>query len=160
MPKAGTLTVTASSDCEIVITRTFDAPRSLVFDAWTKPELLRRWLGAQGGWTFAICEVDLRVGGKYRFVWRKPGQPDLGMSGVYREIDAPERLVSTEVFDQSWYPGEGLNTLVLTEEEGKTTATLTVRYESKEARDIVLASPMETGLAESYDKLDEILPTR
>jgi uncharacterized protein YndB with AHSA1/START domain len=159
MSPTGALTVTASSDREIVMTRAFDAPRHLVFDAWTKPELLTGWLGVRGGWTFAVCEVDLKVGGKYRFVWRKPGQPELGMGGEYVEIVAPERLVTTEVFDQPWYPGEGLNTLVLTEEDGKTVATLTVRYESTEARDAVLASPMEKGVAESYDTLDAILPT-
>lgn len=159
MTHAGALTVVASSEREIVLTRSFDAPRSLVFDAWTKPELLKRWLGVRGGWTFAICDIDLEVGGHYRFVWQKTGQPDLGMGGVYREVAAPERLVYTEVFDQSWYPGDAVNTLVLTEDNGQTTATLTLLYESEDARDSVLASPMETGVAESYDNLDELLPT-
>jgi uncharacterized protein YndB with AHSA1/START domain len=157
--EAATLTVTAPTDREIVMTRAFDAPRNLVFDAWTKPELLKQWLGVRGGWTFPVCEIDLKVGGRYRFVWRKPGQPDMGMGGVYREIEAPERLVSTEVFDQAWYPGEALNTMVLTDIGGKTVVTLTTRYESKQARDGVLDSGATKGIAESYDQLDEILPT-
>lgn len=159
MTNAAALTVTAPTDREIVMTRAFDAPRELVFDAWTKPELLKQWLGVRGGWTFAVCDIDLKVGGKYRFVWRKQGQPDLGMGGVYQEVQPPERLVSTEAFDQSWYPGEAVNTMELSEEDGKTVVTLTVRYESIEARDAVLASPMDKGVAESYDKLEELLPT-
>lgn len=159
MTDAAALTVTAPSDREIVMTRTFDAPRSLVFDAWTKPELLTRWLGVRGGWSFPVCEVDLRVGGKYRFVWRKPGQRDLAVGGGYREVAVPERLVSTEAFDDPWYAGEALNTTVLIEEAGRTTVTLTMLYDSKEIRDSVLAAGMERGVAESCDKLDEILPT-
>jgi uncharacterized protein YndB with AHSA1/START domain len=139
------------------MTRVFDAPRSLVFDAWTKPELLKRWLGVRGGWTFAVCEVDLRVGGSYRFVWRGPGGIEMGMGGVYREIVRPERLVATEKFDEPWYEGEALDTMVFIERDGKTTATTTVRYASREVRDAVLKSPMDSGVAESYDKLAEVL---
>jgi uncharacterized protein YndB with AHSA1/START domain len=153
----GALQVTTPSEREIAMTRAFDAPRSLVFDAWTKPELLMRWLGVRGGWTFAVCEVDLRVGGTYRFVWRGPGGKEMGMGGVYREVVRPERLVATEKFDQSWYEGDALDTTVWVEEGGKTTVTTTVLYASREVRDAVLKTPMATGVAESYDKLDEVL---
>jgi len=151
------LIVTTPSDRVIAMTRVFDAPRQLVFDAWTRPELVRRWLGVVGGWTFAECEIVLRVGGAYRFLWRGPDGAELGMRGVYREITPPERLVSTEAFDQSWYPGEALVTSVFVEEDGKTTLTTTVRYESREARDVVLKSPMEQGVAAGYDRLDVVL---
>jgi uncharacterized protein YndB with AHSA1/START domain len=153
----GKLQISTPSDRELAMTRVFDAPRSLVFDAWTKPELLKRWLGVRGGWTFAVCEVDLKVGGSYRFVWRGPGGAEMGMGGVYREIVRPERLVATEKFDEAWYEGEALDTTTFIEQGGKTTATTTVRYASREVRDAVLKSPMERGVAESYDKLDEVL---
>jgi uncharacterized protein YndB with AHSA1/START domain len=157
MTNTETLQVTTPSEREIVMTRVFDAPRSLVFDAWTKPELLERWLGVRNGWSFAVCEVDLRVGGAYRFVWRGPDGAEMGMGGVYREIVAPERLVSTEKFDEPWYPGEALDMIVLVEQEGKTIATTTVLYESQEIRDAVLESGMTRGVSESYDVLDELL---
>lgn len=157
MKSIGRLQVTTPSDREIAMTRVFDAPRSMVFDAWTKPELLMRWLGVRGGWTFAVCEVDLKVGGTYRFVWRGPDGSEMGMGGVYREIMRPERLVATERFDEAWYEGEALDTTTFVEDSGMTTATTTVRYASREVRDAVLKSPMERGVAESYDKLDEVL---
>ncbi|HJV30268.1 MAG TPA: SRPBCC family protein [Gaiellaceae bacterium] len=157
MTNTETLQVTTPSEREIVMTRVFNAPRSLVFDAWTKPELLKRWLGVRNGWSFAVCEVDLRVGGAYRYVWRGPDGAEMAMGGVYREIVAPERLVATEKFDDPWYPGEALDTIVLVETDGKTTATTTVLYESQEIRDAVLESGMARGVAESYDVLDELL---
>lgn len=158
MKHAGTLKLTTSGDREIVITRDFDAPRQLVFDAWTKPELVRRWLLGPEGWTMPVCEIDLRVGGAYRYLWRHlQNGAEMGMGGVFREITAPERLVATERFDQSWYPGEAVSTLMLVEQSGRTTLTQTVRYESREARDVVLKSPMEHGVAASYDRLEELL---
>lgn len=154
------LSVTANGDREILITREFDAPRELVFDAFTKPELVRRWLYGPDGWSFAVCEIDLRVGGTYRYVWRKESTGDqMGMGGVFREIKRPERLVSTEKFDDPWYPGEGVGTIVLTARRGKTLMTQTVRYESRDARDAVLRSPMESGLSAGYDRLEELLAT-
>jgi len=104
-----------------------------------------------------VCEIDLRVGGAYRFVWRGPDATEMGMGGVYREIVPPERLVTTEAFDEQWYPGEALDTMVLVERGGRTTVTVTVLYESREARDAVLRTPMAEGVAESYDKLTELL---
>jgi uncharacterized protein YndB with AHSA1/START domain len=153
---AGNLQVTTPSDCEIAMTRVFDAPRSRVFDAYTKPELIKRWLGPRG-WSLVVADIDLKVGGAYRFVGRGSGGTDMGWRGVYREIVRPERLVVTEKFDQPWYPGEALVTTVLTEQGSKTTLTTTVRYESREARDGVLKTPMKDGVAESYDRLAELL---
>jgi uncharacterized protein YndB with AHSA1/START domain len=152
-----TLLLTMPSEREIVMTRVFDAPRDLVFDAWTRPELLNRWLGVRNGWSMSLCEVDLKVGGAYRYGWSGPDGAAMAMGGVYREIVAPERLVATEQFDDPWYPGEALDTLVLEEHDGKTTATTTVLYESQEIRDAVLQSGMDRGVAESYDVLDELL---
>jgi uncharacterized protein YndB with AHSA1/START domain len=157
MKKSGQLQVSTPSDREIAMTRVFDAPASMVFDAWTKPELIKRWLGAFGGWTFRVCEVDLRVGGAYRYVWRGPDGKDMGMGGVYKEIVRPGRLVCTEKFDDPWYAGDALNTTVFVERDGMTTATTTILYVSKEVRDGVLKSPMEGGVAKSYDKLAEVL---
>lgn len=159
MHLGGSLKVTTPSDREVAMTREFDAPRSLVFEAYTTPELLKRWLGARAGWTFAVCEIDLRVGGRYRWVWRKSDGFEMGMGGVYREIVRPARVVATEAYDQSWYPGEAVTTLTLVEQGGRTTLTLTVLYESREARDAVLRSPMEEGVGESFNKLAELLAT-
>lgn len=153
----GSLKITTPSEREIAMTRVFDAPRALVFEAYTRPELVKRWLGVHAGWSFAVCEIDLRVGGAYRFVWRGPEGIEMGMGGVYREVVVPERIVATERFDQSWYPGEAVSTIAMVEQGGKTTLTLTVRYESREARDAVLKSPMESGVAAGFDKLAELL---
>jgi len=154
----GNLKLTTSGDREVVMTRAFDAPRRLVYDAHTKPDLVRQWLLGPPGWTMPVCEMDVRVGGKYRWVWRKDSDgSQMGIGGVYREVVAPERLVSTERFDEAWYPGESLNTLVLVEQGGRTTLTQTMRYESKEARDAVLKSGMESGVIASYDRLDAVL---
>ena len=158
MTKTGALTVTTPTEREIAMTRVFDAPRQLVWDAHTQPKLLKRWLLGPDGWSMPICEVDLRVGGKYRWVWRRDKDgTEMASGGVYKEIVAPERLVATERFEQPWYPGEGLNTFVLVESKGKTTLTQTMLYESREIRDQVLKSGMESGVEASYDRLDEIL---
>ena len=116
MQNTGTLKVTLPSEREIVMTRVFDAPRQMIYDAWTKPELLKRWFGPRG-WSLVVCEIDLRVGGKWRFVLRGPDGNEMGMGGVYRELAPPERDVHTEKFDD--YPGESLVTGVLTESGGK-----------------------------------------
>lgn len=158
MTNSGKLRITTGSEREIVITREFDAPRTLVFDALTKPELIKRWLGVRGGWSMAVCEVDLRVGGTYRYVWRGP-KGEMGMGGVFREIVPSERIVTTESFDTPWYPGDAVGTMVLVERDGRTTLTQTILYASREARDGVLKSQMERGMAESYDTLDTLLAT-
>src|ERR1035437_1248164 len=108
MTHAGALKLTTPTDREIAMTRVFDAPRALVFDALTKPELVRRWLLGPPGWSMPVCEIDLRVGGAYRFLWRNVGGAEMGVRGSYREIAAPERLVATERFDAGWYPGRAL----------------------------------------------------
>jgi len=158
MQNTGKLTVEARGDREIVMTRIVAAPRRLVFEAFTKPELLKRWLLGPEGWSMPVCEVDLRVGGRYRYVWRQEASgAEMGMGGAFHEIVAPERLVSTEEFDQPWYPGKGLGTVVLTDENGRTKVTQTIRYDSREARDGVLKSPMESGVEASYARLEKML---
>jgi uncharacterized protein YndB with AHSA1/START domain len=157
MRDSGTLKVTTPSDREIAMTRVFDAPRRLVFDAYTKPELLKRWLGVFGGWTLPVCEVDLRVGGSYRYVWRGPEGQDMGMRGVFREIAVPERIVSTETFDEAWYEGEAVGTVTFAEQGGRTTLTITMRYASKAVRDAVLETPMSEGVGASFDNLADVL---
>jgi uncharacterized protein YndB with AHSA1/START domain len=150
------LTVTTPSDREIVLRRVFQAPRHLVFRALTEPDLLRRWFGARG-WQLVGCEVDLRVGGRWRFVSHGPGGAELGHGGVYRVVEPPERLVYTELFDDQSYPGESLVSHRLTELSGDTTLTTTVRYATREGRDTVLRYPMARGVAEGYDRLAALL---
>jgi uncharacterized protein YndB with AHSA1/START domain len=157
MKQVGNLTVTTLGDREIVLTRTFDAPRHLVFEAMTRPDLVKRWLAGPPGWEMVVCEIDLRVGGRYRYVWRMENGTQMGMSGEFREIAAPERIVQTEVFDEAWYPGEAVGTLVLKDQAGKTHLEMTVRYSSEEARAAVLKTPMAEGVAAGYDRLAELL---
>ena len=153
----GKLEITTPAEREIVMTRAFNAPRRLVFEALTRPELIRRWLLGPAGWTMPVCEVDLRIGGKYRYLWRKANGVEMGLSGVYREITPPERIVHTEVFDVAWYKGEAIIFSVLAEHAGSTTLTMTLQYESQEVRDAVLRSGMESGVAASYDRLEDLL---
>jgi uncharacterized protein YndB with AHSA1/START domain len=157
MNRAGTMQLATPTDREIVVTRVFDAPREMVFEAHTKPELVKRWLNGAPGWSLAVCEIDLRVGGAYRYVWRGPGGMDMGMGGTYREIVRPERLVATQLFDQDWTGGEVLGTLVLREREGRTTLTNTLVYSSRETRDAVLKTPMDQGMSKGYDELEDLL---
>jgi uncharacterized protein YndB with AHSA1/START domain len=149
------LTVTTPTDREILMTRVFDAPRDLVFDVWTKPEHLPHWLLGPEGWTMPVCEVDLRPGGAWHFVWRRADGTEMEMRGVYREVAPPERVVSTESWGGDW--PETLNTLVLSEENGKTTLTNTVLYPSKEARDAALKTGMKDGVIASFDRVAALL---
>ncbi len=144
MKNTGALKVTTPSDCEITLTRVFDAPRKLVYDAFTKPELLKRWFGPRG-WSLVVCDIDLKVGGGFRFVMRGPDGKDMGMRGVYRELVPPDRSVHMESFDD--FSGEAQVTAVFVEQSGKTTMTATVLYPSKEVRDAVIQSSMEHGAA-------------
>ena len=137
------------------MTRVFDAQRDLVFDALTKPEFLRRWYGPSG-WSLAVCEIDLRVGGAWRFVSRQPDGKEVGQRGVYREVASPERIVNTESWED-WNPGELLVTTTLVEQGGKTTLTVTSLFPSQEVRDMLLKSGMASGAAETYDRLAEVL---
>jgi uncharacterized protein YndB with AHSA1/START domain len=149
--------VSTPTDREIQVTRDFDAPRQLVFDAFTKPELVRRWLLGPEGWTMPVCEIDLRVGGAYRYVWRKAGAKDMGMGGVFREIVSPELLVATEKFDDAWYPGEALDTTVFVQAGDITKITITIQYESQQARDMARKTGMEQGVAAGYNRLEKLL---
>jgi len=146
---------TTPSDVEIVATRTFRAPRRLVWEAWTNPEHVPNWMTGPEGWSMPICEIDLRVGGGWHFVWRRGDGSEMEMRGEYREIVPPERLVSTESWGGDW--PVTLNTLVLTEEDGITTSVCTVLYPSKEARDAAMRTGMEDGWAMSDDRLAEYL---
>ena len=154
MKNTGTLAVSLPSDCEVALTRVFNAPRQLVYDAFSKPEILKLWFGPRG-WALVICEMDGRVGGGFRFVLRNAEGRELGMRGVYRELTPPERSVHMESFDD--FPGESRVTAVFTECDGQTTLTATILYPSREVRDAVIKSGMEHGAAESYDKLAELL---
>jgi uncharacterized protein YndB with AHSA1/START domain len=151
-----TFKATTPSDREIVLTRLFDAPRRLVFDAMTRPEHVRRWWGClDERYSVPVCEIDLREGGAWRFVGLGP-QGEFAFHGVYREIDAPERLVFTEIYDP--FPDvESVVTSVFTEEGGKTRLTVTCLYPSQEVRDMVLKTGMTTGAGISYDRLEELV---
>jgi uncharacterized protein YndB with AHSA1/START domain len=155
MNSTETLNVTTPSDREVAITRVFNAPRRLVFEAWTNPKHVPRWMLGPDGWTMPVCEIDLRPGGAWHFVWRRANGTQMEMRGVCREVAPPERLVSTEAWCGDW--PETLNTLVLSEENGKTTMTQTILYPSKEARDAALQTGMKDGVAQSYDRLEEHL---
>ena len=157
MQNTGTLKLETRGDREIVMTRVFDAPRKLVWDALTKPELLKRWFFGPPGWSLIVCEVALHVGATYRYVWRGPDGTEMGMGGICREFVPLERAVCTEKFDNPWYPGDALVTTTLVEQAGKTTLTLSVLYQSREAREAVLKTPMEQGVAMGYDRLAELL---
>lgn len=155
--KVRTTTFTTPSDREVVATRVVDAPRGLVWEAWTNPEHVPNWMTGPEGWTMPVCEIDLRPGGAWHFVWRGADGTQMEMRGVYREVAPPERLVNTESWGGDW--PETINTLVLTEKDGKTTMACTVLYPSKEARDAALKTGMKDGWSTSYDRLDEFLRT-
>ena len=148
--------LTTPSDREITITRLFDAPRQLVFEAMTQPEHVRKWWGIlDDRYSVTECNIDLRVGGAWRFVGRGPDGQSPAFYGVYREINPPGRLVYTEIFEP--FPDvESVVTQVLTEERGKTRITVTSLYPSLEVRDMVLKTGMEHGAALSYDRLEEV----
>ncbi|HWO17628.1 MAG TPA: SRPBCC family protein [Kofleriaceae bacterium] len=151
------LAITTPSEREIAMTRAFDAPRALVWQMFTRPEHVRQWWG-HGHLEVTVCEIDLRVGGAYRYTGRTPDGMEVPFRGVYREIVAPERLVLTEIYDVPMARDhEGVVTTTFTEAAGKTTVHSVVRYDSKETRDMVLASGMESGVASGYDRIDELL---
>jgi uncharacterized protein YndB with AHSA1/START domain len=145
------------SDTEVVTIRAFDAPRELLWEAWTSPEHLPNWLLGPEGWTMPVCETDLRVGGAWHFVWRQVDGTELGMTGEYREVAPPERLVSTESWGGDW--PETVNTLVFTEDGDRTIVTQTIAYPSVEARDAALATGMQKGIDAGFDSLDTYLRT-
>jgi uncharacterized protein YndB with AHSA1/START domain len=160
------LALELQGETDIRFTRHFDAPVQLVYDCHTKPELMRQWLTGPDGWSFATCDVDLRVGGEYLYAWQHPQQGKFGMHGVFREIAAPERLVNTESFipdfaafnpDAPEDANAALNTLVLTGEGEGTLMTLVCRYPSAAIRKAVIETGMATGMETSYKRLDTML---
>jgi uncharacterized protein YndB with AHSA1/START domain len=153
--------VTLPNDRDVVVVRNFNAPRELVFDAWTKPALVQRWLLGPPGWTMPVCEMDVRPGGKYRWRWRsEENGAEFGFSGEFREVVRPARIVHIERYepgDVGGEMGEALVTTELSEKNGVTTHKMTIRYESKEVRDAALKTGMTDGMEMSYQKLDELL---
>jgi uncharacterized protein YndB with AHSA1/START domain len=154
MPKP--LTITTPGDRDIVVVRQFDAPRDLVFLCYSRPELLRRWYGMPD-WTTFVCDIDFRVGGKYRIGQRSPDGYELASQGVYTAIIEPERIDQTEYYDDDWTKGGSVNSLIFTERDGRTTTTLTVTYSSPEARAAAVATPMADGMEIGFKRLDAVL---
>ena len=159
-PPGSSLKITTPSDREIVVTRAFDAPRDLVFEAWTKPEHVRHWWGWRSS-TMIVCEAEVRPGGSWRYVTREESGVEVPFTGVYREVTPPERVVHTEIYDVAPFNSgdPAVTTVTFREEAGRTTVTATTLYPTKEIRDTVLQSRMEAGAAESYDRLAELLGT-
>jgi uncharacterized protein YndB with AHSA1/START domain len=150
--------VTMPSDREVVVIRKFNAPKALVFDAFVKPELIKRWLLGPDGWSLPVCTIDFRVGGKFRYVWREDATgTEMGLSGEYREIKRPDKTVHTETFDDYSPEGPAVITTLFIEKDGKTTVEMTMLFPSKTARDGAVASGMTDGMAISYDRLDAVL---
>ena len=159
MSTSSNLQVAPRGDREIIMTRTFNAPREKVFEAFTKPELVQQWLLGPPGWQMPVCQMDVRVGGKYHWVWRseKNGK-EMGLGGEFREVTPPSRLVHTEHWDDPWFPdGDSLVTTEFADQHGKTALTVTILSPSKQARDQMLQSGMETGVAASYDRMEQLL---
>lgn len=157
MSLPATMTVTTPSEREVRFTRSFKAPRHLVFEAFTRPALLAQWMIGPDGWTMSVCEVDLRPGGAFRYVWTKPGGKEMGMGGTFVEITPPSRIVHVEVFDEDWTGGETRVTTEFVERDGATDMVLTVQYASMPARDGALGSGMTSGMEMSYARLDTML---
>ena len=153
----GVTTYATPSDTEVVITRVVDAPRQLVFDVWTRPEHIRQWLLGPEGWTMPVCELDLRVGGAWRYVWRKTDGGEMELMGTVVEVTPPERFVTTERWGPEW--PETRNAVSLHEVDGHTTITITITYPSREARDAALQTGMKDGMEQGYARLDALLAT-
>jgi uncharacterized protein YndB with AHSA1/START domain len=151
----GKTTYATVSDREFAIMRSFEAPRALIWDAFTKPEHMRRWLLGPGDWEMTVCDVDLRPGGGWRMAWRKADGETMELSGEYQVVQAPERLVNTERWGEPW--PETLNTVEFVEEDGITTVTTTILYPSSEARDAAVSSGMKEGVNLSYNRLARLL---
>jgi len=156
----GTLQLTTPGEREIVLKRLFAAPRRWVFDAFTKPELLKRWLFGVPGASLVVCRLPLKTGEPLRYVWRNPDGSEIGMSGVCLEFRRPDRLVATEKWDKPWYPGKAVGAIALLEKDGVTELTQTLRYESAQAREMVLSTQIEHAIAMGYDRLAQLLESR
>jgi uncharacterized protein YndB with AHSA1/START domain len=145
------------TDTTVTITRVLHAPRRLVYEAWTNPEHLPKWLLGPPGWTMPVCEIDLRVGGRWHYVWRNAGGTEMDMTGVFREVKAPERLVCTERWGPEW--PETVNTVTFTESAGRTTVVISILYPGKAARDAAMQTGMKDGMDMTCTRLEELLAT-
>lgn len=151
------LKIEPAGERQLVVTRDFDAPRELVWLCYSKPELLRRWYGLPD-WAMTVCEIDFRVGGKWRFVSRSPGGYEMASQGIYTGIDEPARITQTEAFDDNWQGGETINELRLSDAgSGRTRTVMTVTYASPEARAAAVATPMAEGMEIGFKRLDQVL---
>ena len=155
--RTGVTTYTTPSETQVQVTRVVNAPRNIVFEAYTEPKHLQKWLLGPPGWTMPICEFDARPGGAWRYVYRKEDGNEMTLSGTVREYTPPERVVTTETWGPQW--PETVNTVVFTELAGQTTITLTVTYPSQEARDAALQTGMKEGMDQGFAKLDALLET-
>ena len=154
--RVGKTTFSTPTDTDVLAVREVNAPRELVWACHTEPKHVSQWMLGPDGWTMPVCEIDLRVGGKWHWVWRNEADgSEFGMTGEYREIVAPVRLVNTEDWGGDWQPS--LSTMELTERDGRTTITTTARFASREARDRAIGTGMNDGWGRSYDRLDEYL---
>lgn len=155
--------VSLPSDTEVRVTRDFKAPRKLVWQAHTEPKLFQRWIGGYPGWTMPVCEMDVRVGGKYQWRWRQDEDgKEFGFYGEFREVDAPEKIVSAEFFDPGSFGGAmstnpTINRTTFTEKNGVTTLIVLIEYDSKEARDAAISTGMTDGMETSYERLDKLV---
>ncbi len=153
------LDVATPNDFDVVCTRVFDAPAALVFACHTRPELVKRWLLGPPGWSMPVCDIDLRIGGRFRYLWRNDANGrEFAVGGIYRDIEAPKSIVHAEAFEGGDMP-EALVTTLFAEEAGRTTMTLTISYASRALRDAALATGMTGGMGQSYDRLDHVLAT-
>lgn len=157
MSEIGKMRIEADGDRRIIVTREFEFPREEVFDAYTEPEQVQHWLGVFGGWSMTTCEIERRIGGTTRFVWTGPNGERMGYRAVCTEFAPPERFATTATFDDPWFEGKEVGTVLFEERGPRTRVTVRLRYESTQVRDEVLASPMAQGMALSFDKLEEYL---
>ncbi len=151
------LTIEIANDLEVVLIREFNAPRELLYRCHTEPDLVRRWLLGPPGWTMPVCEIDARVGGKYRYVWCSDSGIEMGMGGLFKELVRPERVVNTQLFDQDWTGGETIGTITFTQHNGGARMHQVILYSSKSARDGALQTGMAEGMQSSYQQLDKVL---
>jgi uncharacterized protein YndB with AHSA1/START domain len=155
--KVGVTTVETPTDREVVVTRAFDAPRRLLWECLTNPAHLPNWMLGPPGWAMVVCENDLRPGGKWRYVWRKPDGTEMTLHGINREVVPQQRIIATESWGPEW--PETINTFELLEENGQTTVVITLLYPSKDARDAALKTGMKEGMDQSYARLEALLRT-
>jgi uncharacterized protein YndB with AHSA1/START domain len=157
-PAGNTLEVTLPTDTQIAMTRTLNAPREIVFDAFTKPELIKQWLLGPDGWSMPVCVVDLRIGGTLKYRWRNDEDgKEFGVEGAFRAVERPARLVHDELFDDVPEAGRATVETTFVERDGATIVTMTVDYGSRSVRDMVIETGMSTGVATSYDRLEKVL---